>query len=137
VAEDKPTGKKPRIRKSAPTVRENIEAAKQEQEASVEPGRIKKTAAKVTAPARKLRLRDRKVIKALAWVFRPVRRVLRWLVPSYLVNSWRELRKVVWPGRLETWRLTLAVFIFAIVFGALVAGVDKVLDEIFKKLVLK
>jgi preprotein translocase subunit SecE len=31
----------------------------------------------------------------------------------------------------------LAVFVFAIIFGALVAGVDKALDEIFKKLVLK
>ena len=137
MAEEKSSGRKPRIRKTAPTVRENIEAAKQEQASSTQPGRIKKTASKVAAPARKLRLRDRKLFRALARVFRPIGRALRWLVPKYLINSWRELRKVVWPGRSETWRLTLAVFIFAIVFGALVAGVDKVLDELFKKLVLK
>jgi preprotein translocase SecE subunit len=58
-------------------------------------------------------------------------------MPSYLKNSWREVRQVVWPNRKETWRLTLAVFVFAVVFGALVAGVDKGLDEVFKKVILK
>ncbi len=68
---------------------------------------------------------------------RPIVRPLRWLVPPYFVNSWREVRQVTWPNRRETWRLTLAVFIFAIVFGALVAGVDKGLDLLFKKVILK
>ena len=84
-----------------------------------------------------MKFRLSKPVKWLAKVFRPLRRVLRWLVPRYLVNSWREVRQVVWPNRRETWRLTLAVFVFAIVFGALVAGVDKGLDEIFKKVILK
>jgi len=66
-----------------------------------------------------------------------VKRVLRWLAPSYFVNSWREVRQVTWPSRRETWRLTAAVFVFAIIFGGLVAGVDKGLDEIFKKVILK
>lgn len=75
-----------------------------------------------------------------ASIFRILRVVLRpfhWLVPSYFINSWREVRKVTWPNRRETWRLTLAVFIFAVVFGALIAGVDKTLDLIFKKVILK
>lgn len=68
---------------------------------------------------------------------RPILRPLRWLTPTYFVNSWREVRQVTWPNRRETWRLTLAVFIFAAVFGALIAGVDKGLDLLFKKIILK
>lgn len=71
--------------------------------------------------------------RVLGTVLRP----LRWLVPSYFVNAWREVRQVTWPSRRETWRLTLAVFIFAIVFGSLVAVVDKGLDFIFKNVILK
>lgn len=70
-------------------------------------------------------------------LLKPIRKLLSWLAPRYLLNAWRELRQVIWPSRGETWRLTLAVFIFAIVFGLLVAGVDKVIDDIFKKLVLR
>ncbi|MDO8591364.1 MAG: preprotein translocase subunit SecE [bacterium] len=79
-----------------------------------------------------------KLLKASIFrIFRVVLRPFHWLVPSYFVNSWRELRKVTWPNRHETRRLTLAVFIFAVVFGALIAGVDKSLDLIFKKVILK
>jgi preprotein translocase SecE subunit len=75
---------------------------------------------------------------SLIWlILKPVRKLLSWLMPRYFVNAWREVRLVTWPTRKETWRLTLAVFIFAIIFGALVAGVDKVIDEIFKKVVLR
>lgn len=136
MAEAKSSGRKPRIRKSAPTVRERVEAAKAKQE-EVKPRRVRRVASKAATPFKKLRLRDRKVIKI---VFKPLRligKALSWLVPRYFINAWREVRKVVWPSRKETWRLTLAVFIFAIVFGAMVAGVDKGLDEIFKKVILK
>ena len=136
MAETNSPGRKPRIRKSAPTVRERVEAAKAKQE-EVKPRRIRRAASKTAAPFRKLRLRDRKVIKLLIRPLKPVGKLLKWLAPKYFINSWREVRKVVWPSRKETWRLTLAVFIFAIIFGAMVAGVDKGLDEIFKKVVLK
>jgi preprotein translocase SecE subunit len=136
VAEANSSGRKPRIRKSAPTVRERVEAAKAQQE-NPKPRRGRRAVSKAAAPFKKLRLRDRRVIKAAGRPLRPIRRLLAWLVPRYFVNSWREVRQVVWPSRRETWRLTLAVFVFAIVFGAMVAGVDKGLDEIFKKVILK
>lgn len=125
--------KKPRIRKSAPTVRERQEAAQAEVEKSAnkQPGRLAKAAQSSTKLLRRLHLP-----KGVKKVFRPFR-FLRFLVPRYFINSWREVRQVVWPNRKETWRLTLAVFVFATVFGALVAGVDKGLDEIFKHVVLK
>lgn len=135
MAQAKPSRKGPRIRRSAPTVRERqLAAAKRDEQP---PSRIRRTSVKATSPFKKLRLSERKPVKGLARVFRPIKRLFAWLAPKYLINSWREVRQVVWPSRRETWRLTLAVFVFAIVFGALVAGVDKGLDEIFKKVVLK
>ena len=125
---------RPRVRKSTPTVRERVEAASTVTEKKKP---VRNTLAKIGSPVKKLRLSDRQVPRIAAVPFRFLKRILRWLVPRYFVNSWRELRLVVWPNRRETWRLTLAVFIFAVVFGALVAGVDKGLDELFKKVILK
>jgi preprotein translocase SecE subunit len=126
---------KPRIRKSAPTVRERQEAAQAEKD---QPSRkrLSVVSSKVAKPLAKIKPRG-KVFNILAKPFRLIKRVLSWLVPSYFVNSWREVRQVTWPSRKETFRLTVAVFVFAIVFGALVAGVDKGLDVVFKKVVLK
>jgi preprotein translocase SecE subunit len=135
VAQSSNKKRKPRVRKSAPTVRELAEASRAKEDASKQPGRVGKVLAKPLSPVKKAG--HSRVAQTLSVPFRYIGRGLAWIVPKYFVNSWRELRKVHWPTRLETWRLTLAVFIFAIVFGALVAGVDKALDEIFKKVVLK
>ena len=113
--------KAPRIRK-APSVRDVVQT-KNEQ---TEPKKYKLGAAKGKLPSANI-----------FGFLRPIFRPLRWLVPTYFANAWREVRQVSWPTRRETWRLTLAVFIFAVVFGLLVAGVDKVLDLIFKKVILK
>lgn len=58
------------------------------------------------------------------------------LWPAYFRNSWKELRQVTWPTRRESWQLTMAVIIFAAVFGALIAVVDFGLDKIFKQVLL-
>ncbi len=115
--------KKVRIRK-APTTSEQAEAARVKNQVSAEPSKISAVKAKLPKP---------NIFRFL----RPVLRPLRWLVPTYFINSWREVRQVTWPTRRETWRLTLAVFIFAVVFGSMVAGVDKSLDLLFKKVILK
>lgn len=126
--------RRPRVRKSAPTVRELAEAAR-EKDQSGSRGRVGKALSKPAAPVKKLA--DTGAARSAAKPFKFIGRGLNRITPRYLVNSWRELRLVYWPNRRETWRLTLAVFVFAIVFGALVAGVDKGLDELFKKVVLK
>jgi len=73
--------------------------------------------------------------------FRPVRRVLRVvgkiIFPVYFRHSWQELRLVTWPNWRESRRLTFAVLVFAIVFGAAIAGVDYGLDKVFRDLLLK
>lgn len=76
---------------------------------------------------------------ALRWFFRlrAVRFIGRMLGFGYLRSSWRELRQVTWPTRREGRRLTTAVIIFSVVFGALIAVVDYGLDKLFKQLLLK
>jgi preprotein translocase SecE subunit len=128
--------RKPRIRKTAPTIRERAEAAKTKAE-QPKTSRLHPTLSKAASPLSRVRLPENKATSALKRVGRILAKILKWLVPNYFVNAWREVRLVAWPTRKETWRLTSAVFIFAIVFGAMVAAVDKGLDEIFKNLVLK
>lgn len=60
----------------------------------------------------------------------------RRLTPAFLRNSWAELKQVEWPSRKETAKLTLAVLVFALIFGGLVAIVDFGLDKVFKELLL-
>jgi preprotein translocase subunit SecE len=61
----------------------------------------------------------------------------RFLLPKYFRNSWQELRKVSWPDRRQTARLTFAVIAFATVFGVAIAIVDYGLDKLFRELLLK
>lgn len=61
----------------------------------------------------------------------------RSLMPRYFKQAWQEVKQVKWPGRRETAKLTLAVFIFAIFFGLLISLVDYGLDRLFKDLILK
>ena len=136
-----PAKKKPRIRKLAPTIRERveIEAAKAEK-----PKRrpVRKAASYAVVPFKAVARRRPKVpqnrfFSFLAKIFRPIGRVLNKLLPRYFINAWREVRKVTWPSRRETWRLTFAVFVFAAIFGGVAYVVDKALDDIFKQFVLK
>lgn len=60
----------------------------------------------------------------------------RYVTPSYFRNSWQELKEVKWPNRKETTQLTIAVFLFAIVFGMIIAITDYGLDKIFRKVLL-
>ncbi len=59
------------------------------------------------------------------------------IFPRFLVNAWKELRKVEWPGRKETTKLTFAVFLFAIGFGIIIAVTDYGLDKLFRKVLIK
>ena len=61
----------------------------------------------------------------------------RYFIPKYFREAWTELKDVKWPNRKDTAKLTLAVFMFAIIFGILVAVTDYGLDKVFKKILLK
>lgn len=76
--------------------------------------------------------------RVFARVLRPVGRVLgRILFIEQLKSSWAELRLVTWPSWGQSYQLTFAVLVFAIVFGAAIAGVDYVLDKAFRHILLK
>ena len=69
--------------------------------------------------------------------FKVVRVIGQIVWPKYFRNSWKELRLVTWPNRRETWQLTLAVIIFSVIFGVIIAVVDFGLDKAFKQLIIK
>lgn len=75
----------------------------------------------------------------LRWFFMlpPLRFIGRILGFRYVRNSWRELRLVTWPTFRESRRLTVAVIIFSIIFGLIIAVVDYGLDKLFKQLLIK
>jgi len=68
---------------------------------------------------------------------RPFRLIGKILLPVYIRRSWHELRLVTWPSWKESRRLTFAVLIFAVIFGASIALVDYGLDVLFKHILLK
>jgi preprotein translocase SecE subunit len=125
--DNQPKRRRPRIRKAALTVREKIEHGTKASLAKPKKANL----------LRKLLRHALRLMRPAAPIYRLILRILRAIVPRYLVNSWRELRLVSWPNRRETWRLTAAVMIFAIVFGFLVWAVDLGLDQIFKRFVLR
>lgn len=55
----------------------------------------------------------------------------------YIRDSAQELRNVTWPTFHESMRLTGAVILFSVIFGALIAVVDYGLDKVFRQLLLK
>lgn len=137
----KQSTRKPRVRK-VETVRERNQKAmaKVEARASKPEGKlkrfVKKTAGAIYRPLRK-------PLRVLTAPFRtrPVRfvgRILgKILWPTYFRNSYREVKQVTWPSRKDTWKLTLAVLIFAVVFGLAAAGTDFVLDKIIRRIVFR
>jgi preprotein translocase SecE subunit len=72
----------------------------------------------------------------------PDNRVSRFLgrkvgfIPRYFKESWQEISKVSWPNRRETTRLTIAVFVFAVVFTTIVAILDFGLDKLFREIII-
>ena len=107
--------------------------------------KTEQTATDASKPSRKS-----KVLRLIARPLRPVGRMLAAIerfkpihvvglvvVPRYFRNSWKELRQVTWPNRKETRQLTVAVMVFATIFGILIALTDYGLDKVFKKVILK
>jgi preprotein translocase SecE subunit len=138
VAIEKNGTRKPRVRKIE-TVRERAEKATAKTEAKAGKSRnrpLRRAARAVVSP-----LRTPARVVATPFTKRPVRFVFRWigliLWPPYFRNAFRELRQVTWPSRKDTWKLTLAVLIFAIIFGLLATLTDYGLDKIIRRIVFR
>ena len=128
AAEEVEANQPRRIRK-IDTVREKVEKTTA---ASEKPRRLNRTRRAAGSPFRVLGLGFRELGR-----FKPFHILGLILVPRYFRNSWKELRQVTWTSRRDTRRLTLAVIMFATVFGVMVALVDFGLDKAFKQVLLK
>jgi preprotein translocase SecE subunit len=121
-----------RMVKKAQTVRQKAENSQKQTDKPKKQGVIRLTGRFIAAP---FRLVGRQVAKLGRFkVFRVIGRIL-W--PSYFRNSLKELKQVTWPNRRESWQLTSAVIIFAIIFGVMISIVDYGLDKVFKQVLLK
>lgn len=134
--------RKKRIRK-VETVRERAEKA---QKSVDKPKRIRSTATKATKPFKLIWLGLVTVLRPFRFVLKPFKtrparfigRILaNVLFLGYVRNSWKEVKQVTWPSRKETLRLSLAVFVFAFVFGVTIAITDYGLDQVFKRILLQ
>jgi preprotein translocase subunit SecE len=68
---------------------------------------------------------------AVAWLSEPGKRFL-----VFAVESWAEVKKVVWPTRKETMQTTAAVFAFVVVMAVFLWISDKALEWVLYDLLL-
>ncbi len=56
-------------------------------------------------------------------------------LPRYIRESLQEIKKVTWPNRKETWKLTFAVLVFTAIFTIFIIIVDigfqKIAERVF------
>lgn len=126
--------KKPALKtKRVQTVRERSQSSK--------PGRVRRlrsTAGKVSTPLKKARQTGKREYH-MPLPDNKAGRVLKKRVPiapKFVREAAQEVRLVTWPTARETVRLTIAVFIFAVVFAAIVGVLDFGLDKLFREVII-
>lgn len=130
---DQPAKKAKRRVKNPETFRERAVKATEISDKPKRSAGLKRAGGRITSPV----LGPIARILRKVFSFRPFRLVGKILLPVYIRRSWHELRLVTWPSWKESRRLTFAVLIFAIIFGASIALVDYGLDVLFKHILLK
>ncbi len=55
----------------------------------------------------------------------------------YIRDSWRELRQVRWPNRKTTWKMVLAVIIYAVLFMVIISLLDLFFSWLFELILSK
>jgi preprotein translocase SecE subunit len=139
MADEQPAKKKRQV-KNPETFREKVVKAAEGGDKPKKSRRVRQAVGKVTTPvASPIRKGAKKVGKSKAYkpFKKPLNIIGRILVPKYFRDSWKELKLVTWPTWKESQQLTLAVLIFAFIFGAIVAIVDYGLDKLFREILLK
>ncbi len=128
--------KKKRVVKKSETLREKAE--RQANDNNKKPRRLKRAASKVGSAKTMVGEKGRKEY----YLPVPDTKIGNWLnkrrslLPGFIRNAWQELKGVTWPNRSETFRLTVAVLLFAAFFGGMIAGIDYVLDNVFRRVIL-
>jgi preprotein translocase SecE subunit len=127
------TKPKRRLRAAPVTVRERVEQTSQKAEADSTSSRRKLRKPKAERAAQP----KRKIFAPLRAIWRPTRWVLRHIVPGYFKSAFHELRLTTWPNRKQSRQLTIAVVMFAVIFGIFVSVLDYGLNKVFKELFVK
>lgn len=121
------------------------EASARTREKATQPRRLHKTASTAAKPVRGIKKLVLAILRPFTFLllpfktkpFRFVGRILsKVLLINYFRASWREVRQVTWPNRKETTKLTMAVIMFALVFGVFITVVDYGLDKLFRYIIL-
>lgn len=128
MADDKSRPTNKRRLKNPETVREQALRTRQTEARPARSAGVRRTTSRLLAPTKKMG----KLLN-----FKPLRWLSLVIAPPYLRSSFRELKLVTWPNRKQSRQLTVAVIIFSIIFGVLVALADLGLDKIFKNVLLK
>ena len=55
-------------------------------------------------------------------------------IGRYFKESWQEIRQVRWPNREATWKMVLAVVIYAAIFAAILLLLDLLFSFIFNNI---
>ncbi len=128
MANQKPAGKKQQ------TVRERTRTA-----GNKKTRRIRNTAGKAAGPIKKANAfgkREYHVVPVPDNNFGDFLGKKGRLLPLFVHEAWDELKGVTWPNAHDTMRLTLAVFIFAVVFASIVGVIDFGLDKLFREVII-
>lgn len=127
--------KKPAAKPKSPTMREQATA---EQSKRSKPRRLKAKASQAKKPLSSAKNFSQKEIH-LPFAHGKQDTFLhkkRSFIPAYFRESWQELKQVDWPNRRQTFKLSVAVIMFAVVFAFMIAIVDYGLDKLFRRIIL-
>ena len=96
-------------------------------------------AAGAPPPGPSLALRPRRSAPRPATGLAPARergRLYRWTHPRFVGEISDELRKVVWPSRMETRNLTIVVIVVALAVGAVLGTADWGFNRLLERVLL-
>lgn len=114
------SGKQPPVR----TQHTNKQSAKSEQKAAKAKQRAERKADRKPMPL---------PLRIITWPFRMIAKPFIAL-GRYIRDSWREIRQVRWPSRGATWKMVLAVFVYAGIFMVFIMLLDALFTFIFNNL---
>lgn len=108
-----------------------VETAKSNQK----PAKLDQKAAKSAAKAKKSKKSDKKnrEEKPLKEVFILARPFVA--LGRYIRDSWREIRRVRWPNRKATWKMTGAVLTYCIAFMVFIVLLDSFFTWLFSLII--
>ena len=128
VSKEKPSGKKPQ------TVRERTR-----QSGTKRTRRILNTAGKVAGPIKKASSfgkREYHLIPVPDNRFGDILGKKGRILPLFVHEAWDQLKMVTWPNARDTVRLTMAVFIFSVIFASIVGVLDFGLGKLFREVII-